>query len=103
MKHITNILWDTDGEIVPELPLEVLAPDEVDDESIADWLSDKYGFCVDAFNSKELNGELKVELTIYVPGSDEEDAKVLLDEALDNLENLLISSNVWDTEWSDEI
>ena len=48
-------------------------------------------------------GELKVELNIYVPGVSEEEARKLLDEALDMLENLGISNAVWDTEWHEEV
>ena len=62
--HVTNIVWDTDGENI-DLPAEVditfeelsdgdyscdLSPDILRDR-IADWLSDAYGFLVKSFNS----------------------------------------------------
>lgn len=45
MRYAVNIEWDTDGEPV-DLPNEVAIPDSVDDENIADFLSDEYEFCV---------------------------------------------------------
>lgn len=41
-----RVNWDTDGEKVEELPECVEVPEEIESEDIADWLSDKYGFCV---------------------------------------------------------
>lgn len=51
---VTNIEWDTDGEIILELPTEVSLDKWTDDEEeildcIADILSDLYGFCVYSF------------------------------------------------------
>lgn len=52
---ITNIDWDTDGEVIEYLPanvtLELEDPDGlgVSDEDVADELSDRYGFCVNSF------------------------------------------------------
>ena len=48
---VTSIEWDTDGEIVLELPTEISLDKWTDDEEeildcIADMLSDLYGFCV---------------------------------------------------------
>jgi hypothetical protein len=54
MIYATNIQWDTDGE-PHDLPECVSIPDYVmeeygeDDGSIADYLSDNYGFCVFSF------------------------------------------------------
>ena len=41
-----NIKWDTDGdeEILKTLPKEMDIPDDVDEENVADWLSDETGF-----------------------------------------------------------
>lgn len=51
--HAKNILWDTDGEDIPNLPHETMI-DIADDADInletADALSDKYGFCVFALD-----------------------------------------------------
>lgn len=52
MKKITNIKWDTDGETV-DLPAETDIPADTDDEDIADYLSDRYGWCVKSFVIEE--------------------------------------------------
>jgi len=59
---VTNIVWDTDGEIV-DLPKEVIIDDipEEDirelakdigyyDDDVANYLSDRYGWCLETFN-----------------------------------------------------
>lgn len=48
---VKNIIWDTDGEYIPELPKEIEIPNGIDQEDIADYLSDKYGFCVFSYES----------------------------------------------------
>jgi hypothetical protein len=47
----TNIKWVTDGEDVT-LPSEVEIPSQIegDDDAIADYLSDAYGWLVDSFS-----------------------------------------------------
>jgi hypothetical protein len=47
----TNIKWVTDGADV-NLPTEVEIPIEIedDDDKIADFLSDEYGFLVESFS-----------------------------------------------------
>ena len=44
MKAI-NIQWDTDDQVV-DLPTEVEIPESYSEEEVADYLSDKYGYCV---------------------------------------------------------
>ena len=44
-KCAVGIEWDTDGEEV-DLPSEVEIPKDVSEEDMADYLSDKYGWCV---------------------------------------------------------
>ena len=44
----TNIDWDTDGEVV-NLPSDVWIPNGVDEKDIADYLSDRFGWCVKSF------------------------------------------------------
>lgn len=52
---ITNIDWDTDGEVIEYLPASVTLELEdldglgVSDEDVADELMDRYGFCVNSF------------------------------------------------------
>ena len=49
--RITDIVWDTYGYYGPDfhLPEEVDVPDELDEDEIADYLSDEYEFCVESF------------------------------------------------------
>lgn len=46
---ITDIKWETDGEEV-DLPTEVEVPDSLNEDAIADHLSDNYGWLVDSFS-----------------------------------------------------
>lgn len=54
-----DISWDVDGddEVLETLPSEVIIPVGIGLEDIADYLSDKYGWCVACFNVMEMNGE----------------------------------------------
>lgn len=45
----TNIKWETDGHIIEWLPLNVTIPQHIEEENIADYLSDEYGFLVESF------------------------------------------------------
>jgi hypothetical protein len=61
--QITDINWDT-ADIDPEelgLPSEVIVDYAVegiaDDEEVADWLSDKYGWCVESFSVSDFKNE----------------------------------------------
>lgn len=49
---ITDIVWDCEELDQDEigLPSEVEVPDEVEEDEIADWLSDEYGWCVLAYS-----------------------------------------------------
>lgn len=49
-RWITDIIWDTDGEYIPELPNTVAIPYWVNEEDAVDYLSDKYGFCIFSCN-----------------------------------------------------
>ena len=47
-----NILWDVDDEdgvskeeILAQLPTEIEIPDGIDEEGVADYLSDETGYC----------------------------------------------------------
>ena len=53
MLKITNIVWDFDeGEegSFTELPDNVIIEDSIEEEEIADYLSDNYGWCVESFD-----------------------------------------------------
>ena len=49
--QVKSIVWDTDGEDPKELelPTEVEVPGDVEEDEIADWLSDEYGYCVESY------------------------------------------------------
>lgn len=55
----TNIVWDTEdnGEVIPQeelgLPSDVTIPDAIDEDGVADYLSDKYGYLVYSFVLEE--------------------------------------------------
>ena len=46
---ITHITWETDGNDVA-LPTEVEVEDNLTDEEVAEYLSDTYGYLVEAFS-----------------------------------------------------
>ena len=46
---VTNIKWETDGEVV-DLPTEVEVDDKMSDDEVADYLSDEYGWLVNGFS-----------------------------------------------------
>ena len=46
---VTNIKWETDGEVV-DLPTEVEVDDNMSDDEVADFLSDEYGWLVNGFS-----------------------------------------------------
>lgn len=47
--EVTNIKWETDGEVV-DLPTKVEVEDGMSDDEIADYLSDTYGWLVNGFS-----------------------------------------------------
>lgn len=52
--YAVNIKWDTDGEDIEYLPERVSIPFFMDNDEIADYLSDKYGFCVFGFDIEQI-------------------------------------------------
>lgn len=46
---VSRIDWETDGYEV-ELPQEVEVPNEIEEDYIADYLSDTYGYLVNGFS-----------------------------------------------------
>tara|TARA_B100000287_G_scaffold49899_1_gene44198 strand:- start:2095 stop:2907 length:813 start_codon:yes stop_codon:yes gene_type:complete len=61
----THIDWETDGQEV-DLPKTVEVPDDLDADEIADYLSDEYGFLVNAFQIKDAES-YDAELEDYTP------------------------------------
>lgn len=66
--RVWNIEWDTDGEVVDDLPTEVIIDDLPEDEmkelcdnigyyddDLANELSDRYGWCVWTFNAEVID------------------------------------------------
>ena len=55
MKKAVNIKWDTDGdkEILESLPTEIKIPDNLTDDEISDYISDKVGYCHYGFEIEE--------------------------------------------------
>ena len=50
-----RVNWDTDGRSVKELGLsEVVDMPTMNEENIADYLSDEYGYCVFGFNIEQV-------------------------------------------------
>lgn len=47
---VTDIIWNTDGDITPDLPTTVEVPDNLDVYQVSDYLSDKYEWLVDSFS-----------------------------------------------------
>lgn len=58
---ITNIIWDTDGTPVDDLPQEVNIKDKINLNDIADYLSDTYGWCVESFEIDNERGLKKMK------------------------------------------
>lgn len=50
---VVDIEWDTDGEDIKDLPERVEVPIIINDDEIADFLSDEYGYCVFGFNIEQ--------------------------------------------------
>lgn len=48
--RMVYVEWDTDGEDVDDLPSEVEIPYDVEEDGIADLLSDEFGYCVESFS-----------------------------------------------------
>ena len=61
---VTDIKWETDGEIV-SLPTEVEVDDNMSDDEIADYLSDEYGWLVNGFSLPMDNDDID-EFGMYV-------------------------------------
>lgn len=47
---VTDIIWNTDGDITPDLPTTVEVPDNLDVYQVSDYLSNKYEWLVDSFS-----------------------------------------------------
>jgi hypothetical protein len=76
---IYDINWDTDGEIIPEdgegneLPSTVMVPSDLEEDEIADYLSDKYGWLVLGF----VKGSTKHRISQKYVSNEAEDERVV--------------------------
>ena len=52
--YAIDIKWDTDGEEDIDLPTRVKIPIYIDEDEVADFLSNEYGYCVFGFDIKEM-------------------------------------------------
>lgn len=43
---VTDIVWDTEGEVVGSLPEAVTIEAHISEDAVSDYLSDVYGWCV---------------------------------------------------------
>lgn len=89
--RITNIIWDTDGISVDDLPWEVTLDDNIPVEEVADCLSDMYGWCVSSFLAyhdaviKLYPGSSMIPIKMTIPVPVNRDTEEYIDEYLDGL------------------
>lgn len=67
-RYATNIDWETDGddEVKKELPKKVEIPQDVTEDTVADWLSDKYGWLVNSVSITEKANDIVDKKPNYV-------------------------------------
>ena len=55
--HITDIDWDTEGEVIDDLPTQLVlkSSTELDDYEIADWMTEEFGWLVNGYCDEELD------------------------------------------------
>ena len=61
---VSDMKWETDGEVV-DLPTDVEVDDDLDEDEIADYLSDEYGWLVESFALPMDNDDID-EFGMYV-------------------------------------
>ncbi len=62
---IKNIIWDTDGISIDDLPETVELPDGTDPDEVSDILSDEYGWCVESFSIEKSKEQKDFEQKCY--------------------------------------
>ena len=97
--HVCDIIWDTDDDEV-DLPEAVDIPkSEVEDEDgLADWLSDKYGWLVES-----LDYELPDEEEYKEPLSIEEMWNILLNYTSEEVLRVVTDINGYNEETMEDI
>jgi hypothetical protein len=101
-----KVNWDTDGRSVKELGLpEVVDMPTLNEENIADYLSDEYGYCVESFKIEDLDSGSWHGEDAWVLSEDGSEMSILvgghtLEEAIEAKEQL---DNDWESEYDDYI
>ena len=101
-----KVNWDTDGVSATELGLpEVVDMPTLSEESIADYLSDEYGYCVESFTIEDLDSGYWHGEDAWVLSDDDSEMVVLvgghtLEEAIEAKEAM---DNDWESEYDDYI
>ena len=99
-----RVNWDTDGVSATELGLpEVVNMPTLNEESIADYLSDEYGYCVESFTIVDLDSGYWHGDDAWVLSDDGSEMVVLigghtLEEAIEAKEQI---DNDWESEYDD--
>jgi hypothetical protein len=101
-----KVNWDTDGVSATELGLpEVVNMPTLNEESIADYLSDEFGYCVESFTIEDLDSGYWHGEDAWVLSDDGSELAVLvgghtLEEAIEAKEQI---DNDWESEYDDYI
>jgi hypothetical protein len=101
-----KVNWDTDGRSVKELGLpEVVNMPTLNEESIADYLSDEYGYCVESFKIEDLDSGFWHGEYAWVLSEDGSEMSILvgshtLEQAIEAKE---AADNDWESEYDDYI
>jgi hypothetical protein len=101
-----KVNWDTDGVSATELGLpEVVNMPTLNEESIADYLSDEFGYCVESFTIEDLDSGYWHGEDAWVLSDDGSELAVLvgghtLEEAIEAKEQI---DNYLESEYDDYI
>ena len=95
--YVTNIMWDTDGISIDDLPEEVQISDseKIGEDGVADYLSDVYGWCVKSFC---IEGRTIANSDITVAYNEAGDVKLFdvatqMDDLVDAISNSIIGAS----------
>lgn len=101
-----KVNWDTDGHSAKELGLpEVVDMPTLNEENIADYLSDEYGYCVESFKIEDLDSGSWHGYDAWLLSDDGSGVFILvgghtLEEAIKAKEDV---DNDWESEFDDFI
>lgn len=63
---MVNVVWDTKGGKGPVPPTQVGVPPGISGLDVADWLSDRYGWCVEGWSWAESEEEAETRIKVEV-------------------------------------